>query len=86
MVYSINYRRPAYVDSARASFQGDEKPKSIGGSTLNSQGSAGPIQGIPEALSFDRIMAGGTCPVSESTHHWDQAEVEANNVIALHHT
>ena len=64
MVYSLNYRRPPHVDSSRASIQGDEKPRSVGGSTLNSQGSGSVIQGIPEALSFDRIIAGGTCPVS----------------------
>ena len=64
MVFALNYRRPALVSSSRASFSGDEKPKSIGGSTINSQGSGVVIQGIPEALSFDKIIAGGTCPVS----------------------
>ncbi|KAG8528673.1 uncharacterized protein KY384_006360 [Bacidia gigantensis] len=63
MVYSLGYRRPPHVtaDSARASLYGDEKPKSVGESTIGSQGS-GVISGIPEALSFDRIISGGTCP------------------------
>ena len=65
MVYSLTYRRPPHVSSARASFNGDEKVKSIGESTIDSQTSQG-VSGIPEALSFDRIISGGTCPVSIS--------------------
>ena len=63
MVYTLAYRRPPHISSARASLSGDEKTQSIGESTLNSQGS-GISNGIPEALSFDRIIGGGTCPVS----------------------
>lgn len=65
MVYSLTYRRPPHVSSARASLNGDEKVKSIGESTIDSQASQG-SSGIPEALSFDRIISGGTCPVSTS--------------------
>ena len=43
---------------------GDEKAKSIGESTIDSMGS-GVSMGIPEALGFDRIINGGTCPVSK---------------------
>lgn len=63
MVYALTYRRPPYVDSARASMIGDEKTKSIGESSFDS-GSTGVTSGIPEALSFNRIISGGTCPVS----------------------
>ena len=65
MVYSLTYRRPPHVDSARASVIGNEKPKSVGGSTIASGASSGSgvVSGIPAALSFDRIIAGGTCPV-----------------------
>ena len=63
MVYSLAYRRPPHVDSAQASIIGDEKTKSVGEESIDSQGSA---SGIPDALSFDRIIAGGTCPVSTS--------------------
>ena len=65
MVYSLTYRRPAYIDSNRSSFIDDEKRNSIGASTVNSEGSAVSF-GIPDALSFDRIITGGTCPVSET--------------------
>ena len=65
MVYSLTYRRPPHVDSARASVMGDEKAKSIGESTVDSV-STGVSMGIPEALSFDRIITGGTCPVSKA--------------------
>ncbi|KAI9809111.1 MAG: hypothetical protein M1825_002400 [Sarcosagium campestre] len=57
MVYSITYRRPAHVSSASSStLDSDGKPNSI------SSGSTGIPAGIPDALSFDRIIAGGTCP------------------------
>lgn len=69
MVYSLTYRRPAHVDSARASVMGDEKPKSLGEGSIDSQGS-GPAFGIPDALSFDRIIAGGTCPVGILPSAW----------------
>jgi len=64
MVYSLTYRRPPLVDSTRSSFNGSEKTRSVGGSTLDSEGAVS--FGIPDALSFDRIIAGGTCPVSLS--------------------
>jgi len=66
MVYSINYRRPARVsraDSARGSLSGSDKQKSIDESVKS--GSSAMSHGIPEALSFDRIISGGTCPVSQ---------------------
>ena len=66
MVYSITYRRPPHVDSSRSSIFDDEKRQSIGGSTVNSEGSSVSF-GIPDALSFDRIISGGTCPVSETS-------------------
>lgn len=66
MVYSITYRRPPHVDSARSSIFDEEKRQSIGGSTVNSEGSSVSF-GIPDALSFDRIITGGTCPVSETS-------------------
>ncbi len=62
MVYSLSYRRPPHVGSSRSSLNGSEKTDSIGGSTLDSEGAVS--FGIPDALSFDRIIAGGTCPVS----------------------
>lgn len=64
MVYSLTYRRPPHVDSSSASINGDEKARSIGGSMTSR--SSGMSCGIPDALSFDRIISGGTCPVSSS--------------------
>lgn len=65
MVYALNYRRPPHVSPDRASLSGEEKVKSIGESSIDSQTTCGVSCGIPEALSFDRIIAGGTCPVSQ---------------------
>lgn len=65
MVYSLTYRRPPHVDSARSSVLGNERAKSIGETSIDSQvsgGSGGMAFGIPDALSFDRIITGGTCP------------------------
>ncbi|KAI9804903.1 MAG: hypothetical protein M1833_006206 [Piccolia ochrophora] len=56
MVYSLSYRRPAYVDSSRSSSVSGEKLGSI------SSGNSGLPSGIPQELSFDRIISGGTCP------------------------
>lgn len=56
----LNYRRPAYVEkqqfkNSTTSF--DEKGSVRSGQSASSVG-------IPDALSFDKIMNGGTCPVS----------------------
>jgi hypothetical protein len=65
MVYTLAYRRPERVSrsSSAASISGETKQKSIHDSIKS--GSSGMSHGIPEALSFDRIIAGGVCPVSE---------------------
>ncbi|KAL5118242.1 hypothetical protein ACEQ8H_003914 [Pleosporales sp. CAS-2024a] len=62
MVYSLAYRRPERVSrpSSSASISGETKQKSIQDSI--SSGSSAMSHGIPEALSFDRIIAGGVCP------------------------
>ena len=60
MVYSLTYRRPAHV--TQLSIDGSEKPKSLTDSF--DSGRASIPAGIPDALSFDRVIAGGTCPVS----------------------
>lgn len=62
MVYSLTYRRPSHVTSSRDSLNGDEKQKSIQESI--SSGNSCMSHGIPTALGFDRIIDGGTCPVS----------------------
>lgn len=69
MVYALTYRRPPYVNSSCASLNGDGKAKSFGASTIDSQGAA-ISYGIPDALSFDRIIDGGTCPVR--VNRWQQ--------------
>jgi hypothetical protein len=64
MVYNLAYRRPQR-QAARASTEsvtGEHKQLSIRESVRT--GSSGMSHGIPEALSFDRIIAGGVCPVS----------------------
>ncbi len=61
MVYSLTYRRPSQVSSSGDSLSGEEKQKSVNESM--SSGSSGMSHGIPDALSFDRIIGGGTCPV-----------------------
>ena len=57
MVLSLSYRRPAHV--SRESVD-TEKTTTTGS---YSEVSSCPY-GIPDALSFDRIISGGTCPVS----------------------
>ncbi|KAI9674597.1 MAG: hypothetical protein M1829_003679 [Trizodia sp. TS-e1964] len=59
MVYNISYRRPAHVESSASSISHEQMAQSIAES-VHSNGSS--LSGIPDALSFDRIIAGGTCP------------------------
>ncbi|KAK3616794.1 hypothetical protein LTR56_025725 [Elasticomyces elasticus] len=62
MVYSLSYRRPSRQTSSSSSdsLNGDEKQNSINDSITS--GSSYMSNGIPEALSFDRIISGGVCP------------------------
>ena len=65
MVYSLTYRRPQrQTGSSSESVTGEHKQLSIHESVRS--GSSGMSHGIPEALSFDRIIAGGVCPVSST--------------------
>ncbi|KAK2041466.1 hypothetical protein LZ31DRAFT_577651 [Colletotrichum somersetense] len=62
----LTYRRPTYVSdsaseiSSDVSDSGDEK-QSRTSSSLR-YGNAGTIPGIPDSLTFDKIINGGTCP------------------------
>lgn len=67
----LTYRRPVYVNTASVngsssdvsdSGSGDEKGSTTS-SSLKSGKSSTPA-GIPESLAFDKIINGGTCPVS----------------------
>ena len=60
MVYSLLYRRPALAESP-ASTLINQKSSSDGSIRSGSTGST-PF-GIPDALSFERVINGGTCPV-----------------------
>lgn len=56
MVLSLTYRRPAHVSKDSIATE-----KSGGAESQTSNFSC--PYGIPDALSFDRIINGGTCPV-----------------------
>ncbi|KIW09482.1 hypothetical protein, variant [Verruconis gallopava] len=61
MVYSLTYTRPPYVPPpSRDSLVSPEKPGSLKDSIHS--GTSHSSRGIPDALSFDRIISGGTCP------------------------
>lgn len=83
MVYSLTYRRPAHVASSNASVNGEEKSRSIGGASQSS----GMSLGIPDALSFERIISGGTCPVYKATFHPTPSGVQVGltAAAAMHH-
>lgn len=57
---SLQYRRPKQVDSETYR-QRRESLEEAEGSVKS--GVSGASSGIPDALSFDRIINGGTCPV-----------------------
>ena len=58
---SLQYRRPKKVD---AEIYGQRRETSEEAEGSVKSGSSGVSSGIPDALSFDRIINGGTCPVS----------------------
>ncbi|KAF2172352.1 hypothetical protein M409DRAFT_63068 [Zasmidium cellare ATCC 36951] len=81
MVYSLTYRRPSHVTSSRDSLNGDEKQRSVNESIQS--GSSHMSSGIPDALSFDRIISGGTCPpvtVREFMNYLKYIEYSAENL------
>lgn len=61
MVLSLNYRRPGYVSSSGASVETEKSQ----GESISSSSSC--PYGIPEALSFEKIITEATCPVSLSS-------------------
>ncbi|KAI2472327.1 hypothetical protein F4781DRAFT_428578 [Annulohypoxylon bovei var. microspora] len=59
---SLKYRRPEHVDKeqflrSNTFLSEDEKSN-----TSLKSGHSGSVSGIPDALAFDRIISGGTCP------------------------
>lgn len=66
----LTYRRPVYVNnlatdsSSNVSDSGDEKQSSTSESLRS--GKSGTLPGIPESLTFDKIISGGTCPVGNA--------------------
>ncbi|KAF2636401.1 hypothetical protein P280DRAFT_149716 [Massarina eburnea CBS 473.64] len=83
MVYSLGYRRPSPISrtSTRDSIDGKQKQKSIDES-INSN-SSGMSHGIPDALSFDRIISGGTCPpctIRDFMNYLKYIELAAENL------
>jgi hypothetical protein len=64
-VYSLGYRRPDYVPPTPRSRDSEGSIKSdITGSGMSLKTMPSNPKGVPEALSFDRIVNGGCCPVS----------------------
>lgn len=77
MVYSITYARPRsdgdIRNSTSSEASAETKQRSLDDS-IRSCKSCPMTNGIPEALSFDRIMNGGVCPVCLSTLDWLRVE------------
>jgi hypothetical protein len=63
MVYSLTYRRPVYTPNSGRSSVTSMEAFGSSNASLNS-GKSGTPAGIPDALAFDKIVNGGTCPVS----------------------
>ncbi|EKG18046.1 Regulator of G protein signaling superfamily [Macrophomina phaseolina MS6] len=84
MVYSLSYRRPGSAGSSSSSERtSDEKKRSIDGSTAGGSQHSGVSHGIPDALSFDRIISGGTCPpctLREFLNYLKYIELSAENL------
>ncbi|KAI1398584.1 hypothetical protein F4819DRAFT_489443 [Hypoxylon fuscum] len=59
---SLTYRRPEYVEKKQFQRSNSFLSESEKSDTSLKSGRSGASNGIPDALSFDRIMSGGTCP------------------------
>lgn len=79
----LNYRRPQYVkrDSANNS-ETSSLSESSDGSTKDGVSSS--IAGIPPALSFDKILEGGTCPVCKYQSRGHPPYIECRGSNSLH--
>jgi hypothetical protein len=64
---SLTYRRPSYVDKPRSRGSHVSDLDNEKGSVFLKSGRSGNSAGIPAALSFEKIVDGGTCPVSCKT-------------------
>jgi L-rhamnose mutarotase len=62
----LTYTRPVHVD--RDSYRQSYSDNKTSDDSLRS-GRSGTSSGIPDALAFDKIMSGGTCPVSDYARH-----------------
>ncbi|KAK8240455.1 hypothetical protein HDK90DRAFT_184558 [Phyllosticta capitalensis] len=82
MVYSLAYRRPASSKASTISVHSDGSGKKSYGAESTSGGSQ-MSHGIPDALSFERIISGGTCPpctVREFLNYLKYIELAAENL------
>ena len=85
MVYSLAYRQPAYVTPEMYALQRAEREAGDSRDGSLRLGKSGRNSGIPAALAFDKIITGGTCPVSMhfldchvrhgSRHAWGSAHI-----------
>ncbi|OJD35255.1 regulator of g protein signaling superfamily [Diplodia corticola] len=84
MIFPLTYRRPLSSRSLPASeHSNDEKKKSLDESITGGSQHSGISNGIPDALSFDRIVAGGTCPpctLREFLNYLKYIELSAENL------
>jgi hypothetical protein len=66
---SLSYTRPKYVSrqSLRNSTSSDSLSDAEKSDATDNSSSSRSSLGIPDSLSFDSIIGGGTCPVSKST-------------------
>lgn len=87
MVFALNYRRPSHVSGSGASISGQEKQLSINESVnSDNSGLSGTSTGIPGPLSFDRIIAGGTCPVGPIASLWSIPHISDCFSPAMHNS
>ena len=71
MVYSLTYSRPPFVNSTHPSSLNENERTGLAGGSVTSLQRNGVSLGIPDALSFDRVVGGGTCPVRSAYQSTD---------------
>ncbi|KAI1379987.1 hypothetical protein F4677DRAFT_300957 [Hypoxylon crocopeplum] len=62
MGFSLSYRRPAHIDKEQFRRDNSSLSDTEKSDASLKSGKSGASSGIPDALAFDKIMSGGTCP------------------------
>ena len=82
----LTYTRPKHVASSNRSSRSSRESltESKYDGSVKSGNSGSSSSGIPNSLAFDKIVNGGTCPVSQKHHHQNYTTIAAEEKSTQH--